>query len=276
MCTRLKVKLGAVRIRDITRDRLIQFGKERAKEGAGPMTVGMDIGYVRTVLAHAAAVHGINVSIEPVQLARIALRRLGLVGKSRERDRRPTPQEIDRIVSYVDDNLRQIIPVGRIVQFAIATAMRQDEICRVHWSDIDWTKRMLVIRNRKDPRIKQGNDQKVPLFDRTGFDAWAILEEQKPFSKRSPRIFPYNARSVGAAFRRACKQLNIKDLHFHDLRHEATSRLFEAGFTIEQVALVTGHRDWKMLKRYANLRPEDLHYLHKLPPTVDNRSITFS
>jgi site-specific recombinase XerD len=59
--------------------------------------------------------------------------------------------------------------------------------------------------------------------------------------------------------RRACRELQIIDLHFHDLRHEATSRLFEAGLTIEQVPLVTGHKDWKMLKRYTQLRPESLH-----------------
>ncbi|HEY2753210.1 MAG TPA: tyrosine-type recombinase/integrase [Phenylobacterium sp.] len=51
----------------------------------------------------------------------------------------------------------------------------------------------------------------------------------------------------------------------HDLRHEAASRLFEAKFTIEQVALVTGHKDWKMLKRYTNLRPEQLHKLKAAP-----------
>jgi site-specific recombinase XerD len=54
-------------------------------------------------------------------------------------------------------------------------------------------------------------------------------------------------------------KLQIIDLHFHDLRHEATSRLFEAGLTIEQVPLVTGHKDWKMLRRYTQLRPESLH-----------------
>ena len=68
-----------------------------------------------------------------------------------------------------------------------------------------------------------------------------------------------NGRSAGTAFRRACQELNIEDLHFHDLRHEGTSRLFEAGFTIEQVAMVTGHKDWKMLRRYTHLRPEQLH-----------------
>jgi site-specific recombinase XerD len=53
--------------------------------------------------------------------------------------------------------------------------------------------------------------------------------------------------------------LKIEDLHFHDLRHEGTSRLFEAGFSIQQVALVTGHKDWKMLRRYTHLKPETLH-----------------
>lgn len=127
-----------------------------------------------------------------------------------------------------------------MVQFAVATAMRQEEIYRAQWNDIDRVKRILLIRDRKDPRLKQGNEQHVPLFDRTGFDALAILDEQKPLSKQSPRIFLYSARSVGTAFRRACKELKIKNLHIHDLRHKAISRLFEAEFSIGQVALVTG------------------------------------
>jgi site-specific recombinase XerD len=53
--------------------------------------------------------------------------------------------------------------------------------------------------------------------------------------------------------------LGIEDLDFHDLRHEGTSRLLEAGFAIEQVSLVTGHKDWKMLRRYTHLKPEALH-----------------
>jgi len=52
-------------------------------------------------------------------------------------------------------------------------------------------------------------------------------------------------------------------LCFHDLRHEGTSRLFEAGFSIQQVATVTGHKDWRMLRRYTNLKPENLHKMQK-------------
>jgi integrase len=263
----LQRKLGKVRLADLDRERLIKFGRDRAKEGAGPPTIGMDLGYVRTMIAHAGAVHGISVSVEPVDLARIALRRLGLIGKAKCRDRRPTTDEIDGIIRYLEANPRQLIPVGRIVRFAIATAMRQDEICRIKWHDVDTKKKIVIVRDRKDPREKDGNDESVPLLSATGIDAWAVLQEQKKASTSNERIFPYNGRSVGTAFRRACRELKIHDLHFHDLRHEAASRLFEAGFTIEQVALVTGHRDWKMLKRYTNLRPEDLHRL-TIGPTV--------
>lgn len=255
----LKAKLGKVKLKDLDRERLIQFGRDRAREGAGGVTVGMDLGYIKTVLSHAAAVHGIAVSAEAVDLARIALKRLGIIARGRERDRRPTAEELRRLLAYMDGQKRQLIPIGRLARFAIATAMRQEEICRILWRDVDWEGRTVLVRQRKDPRNKSENDQKVPLLSATGFDACAILTEQKVASDGTGRVFPYNSRSVGAAFRRACRALEIEDLHFHDLRHEAASRLFEAGFTIEQVALVTGHRDWKMLKRYTNLRPEHLH-----------------
>jgi integrase len=119
---------------------------------------------------------------------------------------------------------------------------------------------MLTIRDRKDPREKKGNDQRIPLLAVSGYDAMALIEEQRAIrGNEDDRIFPYCHKSAGTAFTRACRDLDIEDLHFHDLRHEGTSRLFEAGFRIEQVALVTGHKDWKMLRRYTHLKPESLH-----------------
>ena len=98
--------------------------------------------------------------------------------------------------------------------------------------------KMLTIRDRKDPREKKGNDQRIPLLAVSGY-ALALIEEQRAIrSNEDGRIFPYNHKSVT----RACRMLRIEDPHFHDLRHEGTSRLFEAGFRIEQVSLVTGQR----------------------------------
>ena len=255
---KLKAELGDLPLKNLNREQLIAFGKARAKEGAGPVTVGIDLGYIRTILIHASAVHGIETPSEEVTLARVALRRLGVVGKGDERDRRPTQDELDRIISFHDNNPRQIIPLGLIVQFAVATGMRQDEICSLRWSDVDLRTRLATVRNRKDPRRKEGNHQQVPLLDVTGYNAISILEEQRRREPITDRPFPYNGRSLGAAFRRACRELHIVDLRFHDLRHEATSRLFEAGFDIPEVSLVTGHKDWKMLRRYLNLRPAQL------------------
>jgi integrase len=255
----LKQNLGQIAVEALTREAIIDYGRKRAAAGAGPATVVIDVSYLNTVLTHAAAVHGITVSLEQLKLGRAALLRLGIVGKSKERDRRPTQEELDHITAWLDGNPRQSIPAGRITRFAVASAMRIEEICRIRWTDLDDRKRTVIVRDRKDPRNKEGNHQRVPLLDATGYDAWALIQEQGKLTGHLDRIFPYTPDSVSTAFRRACRELDVEDLRFHDLRHEAASRLFEAGFAIEQVALVTGHKDWKMLRRYTNLKPEDLH-----------------
>ena len=253
----LKARLGRLPFHELTRSRIVEFGRERSREGAGPATVGAEISYIKTVLTHSAAVHGVPVPVEQINLARVALNRLGIVGKSLERNRRPTQEELDKLFDYFDNWKRLTFPMTRIVQFAIATAMRQNEICSINWKDLDRRRRTVIVRDRKDPRIKDGNDQIVPLTDLSDFDAMALIEEQRAiaFSEKG-RIFPYNGRSIGTAFRRACKACEIDDLVFHDLRHEGTSRFFEAGLTIERVSLITGHKDWKMLRRYTHLAPD--------------------
>ncbi|MCA0013375.1 MULTISPECIES: hypothetical protein [unclassified Mesorhizobium] len=74
----LQRHLGNCNLAALDRERLIRFGRDRAAQGAGPMTLGIDIGFIKLVLTHAAAVHGLPVKVEAVDLARIALKRLGL------------------------------------------------------------------------------------------------------------------------------------------------------------------------------------------------------
>ncbi|MER8923832.1 tyrosine-type recombinase/integrase [Mesorhizobium sp. M0802] len=117
----------------------------------------------------------------------------------------------------MDANPRQFAPISQIIRFAVATAMRQEEICKARWSDLESRTRMLLVRDRKDPRNKNGNNKRIPLFAATGYDAWAIVEERlRKRSNDDDRIFPFNHRSVGTAFRRGCADLGIHDLHFHD------------------------------------------------------------
>lgn len=160
--TSLKTELGSVKLTALNRERLIEFGRKRAKQGAGPATLAIDLSFIRTIITHAAAVHGIEVSAEEARLARVALSHLNLIGKSKERDRRPTQDELDELIEYFETNPRQFIPMGRIVRFDVATTLRQEEICKPEWSLVDMKERLVIIQDRKDPRNKDGNDQKVP------------------------------------------------------------------------------------------------------------------
>jgi hypothetical protein len=105
---------GKLRVSNISRDTLVQHAKTRVKDGAGPVTIGIDISSTGTILEHAAAVHGIAVPVEQLHLARIALHRLGLIAKSAARDRRPTTDELAQIIASADANPRQIIPLMQV------------------------------------------------------------------------------------------------------------------------------------------------------------------
>lgn len=189
----VKRDLGKERIGHLDRQKLIAYGRKRADQGAGPVTPGIDIGVIKMILTHAAAVHGLEIRVKGVDLARIALKRLGLIGKGIERDRRPTTADLSRLFRCFDENTRLTMPMTRIVQFAIATAMQLNEICRADWSELDIDRRMLLIRDRKDPRNKAGNDQRIPRFAATGFDAWAlVMARAKHLGKAKGPIFPYN------------------------------------------------------------------------------------
>jgi integrase len=84
------------------------------------------------------------------------------------------------------------------------------------------------------------------------------LIQQQPCWPNEPRIFPYKETSVSRSFLRATRLLGIDNLHFHDLRHEAISRLFERGYAIQEVALFSLHQSWEQLRKYTHLRAEDI------------------
>jgi integrase len=263
----LRAGLGHLKVSRLTPEAIVAFAMARHAAGAGPVTVGIDLAYLGTVLRTARALWRLQVSDEPVRQAREGLAILGLVGRSRARDRRPTQAEIDALCAHFRGNPRQAIPMADIVELAVATGMRREELCSIRWADLDEAAAIVTIRNRKHPREKRGNDERVPLLAATGYDALAIILRQP---KVAARIFPVLPGSVTRAWNRACTTLGIVGLTFHDLRHEAVSRLFEAGLPIEHVALVSGHRDWRTLRRYTQLRPETVirHASRSRPPSA--------
>jgi integrase len=188
--------------------------------------------------------------LDPQQIddAIVGLRRLGKIGKGNTRERRPTLEELDRLMEHFEKaraHRSSSAPMAKIVAFAIFSTRRQEEITRVMWDDFEVDR--IWVRDMKDPQKKKGNDI---LCDLTP-EAVAII---KSMPRVAPQIFPFSTDAISAAFTRACQFLEIEDLHFHDLRHEGISRLFEMGRTIPQVATISGHRSWSSLKRYSHLR----------------------
>ncbi len=183
-----------------------------------------------------------------------------LIGKAKQRDRRPTAAELEALSESLGmRDMRAEIPMQDIISFAIHSARRQEQITHLCWEDLDVATATCRLRDVKHPMQKLGNCKTLV--------APAALEviERQPRRQLAdgtdcPLIFPYNPKSIGAAFTRACHVLAIRDLRFHDLRHEATIRLFEAGYGIHEVALFTLHESWATLKWYTNLRPENLQH----------------
>ena len=143
------------------------------------------------------------------------------------------------------------------VRLALATAARQGELLDLQWSDVNFTSKTALFRDTKR-RDSYGRpmDREIPL-SRAAIDALAFLRDHR--SNASPdAVFPIGQMSLIHAFQRACVRAEIKELRFHDLRHEATSRLFERGLDIMTVRAITGHSTGQMLARYTHLRAADL------------------
>ncbi len=247
-------RIGAVSLLAFSGATLRDFIDRRRKGGAGGVTLAGDLSAIGAILKWGRIVRKFDLPAHLVTEERAALAARGMRLKSRERDRIPTPDELKRLFEHWAKNARQRIPMAVLVRFALATGMRLAEICNIQIEDVDAAARTVVIRDRKDPKLKAGNDQVVPLLP----DAWAIAEPAM-VGRESGALFPYRAASVSTAFTRAAAELGIEDLHFHDLRHAATTRFFAQGLAIPQVAVLTGHRSWAMLKRYVQISAGDVH-----------------
>jgi integrase len=250
----LKSALGKVRLDKMTDDHIVSY---IVAKDFSPMSGAMHFSYFSSVLKMAKfgwKYHVPEILVE----ARERLKILGRIGTSEERDRRPTQEEIDVLLNY---KFPTPIPMADIIRFAISSAMRQAEITRIEHGTIKLPqlkseKATVLITDRKHPKKKKGNNQDVPLLD----ESIEIINRQ-PRKEGDDRIFPFAPTTIGTYFTAACKKLGIEDLHFHDLRHEATSRLFEMGYQIEEVTKFTGHLDWKMLRRYTHLKAKNIRSL---------------
>lgn len=250
----LEARLGhLVAARMVPQD-LVDFASARLEE-CGPVTVNMDISKLGTVLRHVSALEQTPFN-DVVGASRPLLNHLHLIATGGQRTRRPTPDELERLFAWFNENENDThLRMTDIVLAALTIGLRRGELFRVSWADVNVEKKMLLVRDRKHPRQKKGNDQWIPLIG----EAWELVQRQPKTT--DPRIFPFVPATVSKYFKRACDALHIADLHFHDMRREAASVLLELGWHERDVKLVTGHAS-KVFEVYA--RPDPV-YLHNNP-----------
>jgi len=238
----------------------IEHCKARRATGVLPQTINQDVTYLSGILKHAFGVWELpEAGLLAWRRAKPQLVKQQLISKASKRDRRPTLDEIERLIEYFRDQdvkPHNTIPMLVICQFQMLTARRISETCRLRWGDVDHDKKICLVRDLKNPKGKGFNDT-FPLL----FGSYELVMAQPRISNDpSERIFPYNPKSCGAAYTRAKHVLGIENLHLHDSRRECISAMFEKGYNVPEVAKLSLHRNpTLLLGTYTALKAEDLH-----------------
>ncbi|MEQ1950544.1 tyrosine-type recombinase/integrase [Mesorhizobium yinganensis] len=246
--------LAAKRCSQIRSEHLVALARHLA-ETRDRSTVSNYMLFLSGVFTIARPAWGYSLDQMAMKDALAVASKLELTGRSNRRDRRPTVDEMNRLMAFFCGRKADSLPMAHVTAFAMYSTRRQAEITRLRWPDLDEAHSRILVRDMKDPGGAAGNDVYVDLPP----EALRIV---RAMPRVAEEIFPFNSETVSWMFREACKVVGIntkdtpdeKRLKFHDLRHEGVSRLFEMSMTIPQVAVVSGHRSWQNLQRYSHLR----------------------
>nr|WP_311527961.1 site-specific integrase [uncultured Ralstonia sp.] len=231
--------------------RLAGSSKQKAVSGS---TVNRELTLLSHVITVASREWGIHVAVNPVSLIRRPK-------ENRARRRRLQGDEEQRLLAELEVSRRaeggfyeaggcRNEYVRPLVILALETAMRRGELLSLLWKDVHLADRFVRLHDTKN-----GEARDVPLSTRA---ATVLVELSTRPRHISGRVFPISPEALKKAFVRACDRAAIEDLHFHDLRHEATSRISEKLDNILELSAVTGHKTVQMLKRYYHPRASDL------------------
>lgn len=228
--------LSAIRGSDIA-----EWRDQKLNE-VGPQTVVHHLNLLSNLFNVAASDWGMESLLNPVS-------RVSKPALPSGRNRRLSGQEEAKLIKACDESLS--IWLGPMVRLALETAMRQGELVELTWERVDLAKRTVLLRETKN-----GTARTVPLSAR----ALEVLRSLANRPGAKGKVFGIEVgRAVTHAFAKACRTTGLEDIRFHDLRHEATSRLFERTDLRDiEIASITGHKTMEMLKRYARLRAADL------------------
>jgi len=225
--------IGHVRLCDLTVKKLEEYRDDRLQT-VSPASVKHELGIIKRSLAEFCNSNGLtNYRVPAIRPPKV----------SNARSRRLKSAELINLLSVISN-----YEVRALIQLAIETGMRRGELMRIEARDIDYDRRTLAVNETKTnlPRT-------IPLT----ITAISILRDQQGRAS-TDTLFSIKADSLTQAFARACAKTGIQNLRFHDMRHEATSRFFEMGLSLMEVASITGHQDPRMLRRYTHLEATDL------------------
>lgn len=234
----LRDDIASLTLKQLTPSRLAAYRDKRLKE-VSSAAVRREL----TILSHcfekARKEWGLSIPQNP--LAEIERPK-----DSKPRARRLTSEDSRRLYSGLKTTRNPLL--GAIISFAIATGLRRSEIIRITWQDLDAEHRTVLLNDSKN-----GEARRVPLPP----EAKAIISKLAP-GEPSEQIFPITMEALRLAWQRLKGRSNLYDLRFHDLRHEAISSFFERGLSAPEVALISGHKDMRMLFRYTHLKAIDV------------------
>ncbi|GAB1715046.1 MAG: integrase [Nitrobacter sp.] len=223
----------------LTSSDVATYRDERLKTVA-PATIVRELNTISHALEIASREWGLWIPRNPVKLVRRP-------PVPRGRTRRLKKGEEQRLLDACDRGRTPLLKP--LIIIAIETGMRRGELLDLRWEHVD-----LKLGVAHLPLTKNGDSRDVPLSR----CAVRTLQELRTAGAKQERVFPMTGNSVRLAFEHLRVRAGMSDFHFHDLRHEAISRLFEKGLNIAEVSAISGHRELKMLQRYTHLRAVDL------------------
>ncbi len=245
----LRERLGKYALSALNPPLIGQYRDARLAEGRAGNTVRLELALLSHLFTVALREWGVGLPANPVLLVRKP--------KGHARDRRLQGEETERLLASVRAHSNPIL--AWVTELALETAARVEEILSLELRDVHLERRIMILRDTKN-----ADTRGVPLTMR----ATEIFQEAIAHYPRgdSPLIFPGNPGRDGVrppyrmnkVWKAALARAGIQGLHFHDLRHEATSRFVEIGLSDSKVRQITGHKSPQMLARYAHLRAEDL------------------
>jgi integrase len=234
---RLRKHFGSILIRGFKGSHLARYRDLRLKH-IKPATLVRELSLLRRILR--IAQEDWDVGILPNPLDRFTVK-----GQRGSRERRLEGDEEKRLLAACKAARNPwLLPT---VLLALETGMRRGELLNARYEHLK--NGLLTI-----PKTKTGTPRTIPLTP----NAQEIIAALP--RSITGLLLPISSNALRLAWGRARQRAGIEDLHFHDLRHEAISRFFEMGLSIPEVALISGHKDYRMLARYTHLRAENISW----------------